>query len=277
MADQLEQQIERTLDQVSAGAVVPMPLASNGPIVLFGAGRGGLIALAGLRRLGVEPAAWADNDRLQGTVEGLPCSRRPMPRRNSADRPPLLSRSTPSGRAPASDGHGASRDRFHSRLSAVSRHVSPARVPRSARQTSPGPAGHPAGQPRFGRTRRREPSTWLRSAIERCSMRPCPPAHPGPIYFPEDLFKLIADEVFVDCGAFDGDTLCAFLARSSNTFRQIECSSPMHRISSPPRAVCRRTSKRTAGEGRSRKRSRRLPERDRAIRGDWNGRLPGNR
>ncbi|MFA5042735.1 MAG: FkbM family methyltransferase [Kiritimatiellia bacterium] len=32
-------------------------------------------------------------------------------------------------------------------------------------------------------------------------------------YFPDDLFSLSADEVFVDCGAYDGDSLRAFFER----------------------------------------------------------------
>ena len=38
------------------------------------------------------------------------------------------------------------------------------------------------------------------------------------IYFPPDLVRLRADEVFVDCGAFDGDTLRQFLAASNGRF-----------------------------------------------------------
>src|ERR1700693_6159359 len=74
MAEQLEQQVERALDLVNSGPAVAKPIQSNGPLVLFGAGRLGLIALKGLRPVGIEPAAWADNNpRLHGTVvEGLP-------------------------------------------------------------------------------------------------------------------------------------------------------------------------------------------------------------
>ena len=39
-------------------------------------------------------------------------------------------------------------------------------------------------------------------------------------YFPRDLANLSDDEVFVDCGAFDGDTLRAFLERCGGRFRQ---------------------------------------------------------
>lgn len=38
------------------------------------------------------------------------------------------------------------------------------------------------------------------------------------IYFPPDLVKLRSDELFVDCGAFDGDTLRQFVAESKGSF-----------------------------------------------------------
>ena len=34
-------------------------------------------------------------------------------------------------------------------------------------------------------------------------------------YFPDDIFNIKDDEVFVDCGAFDGDTLQSFLSKQS--------------------------------------------------------------
>ncbi len=34
-----------------------------------------------------------------------------------------------------------------------------------------------------------------------------------PIYFPQDICPLIENEVFVDCGAYDGDTIELFLAQ----------------------------------------------------------------
>lgn len=43
---------------------------------------------------------------------------------------------------------------------------------------------------------------------------------PGPIYFQDDLFKLGKDEVFVDCGAFDGDSLDLFLEAVQNSFER---------------------------------------------------------
>ncbi len=47
-----------------------------------------------------------------------------------------------------------------------------------------------------------------------------------PAYFPADLFRLHADECFVDCGAFDGDTIREFLSQSENVFRHIVAFEP---------------------------------------------------
>jgi FkbM family methyltransferase len=40
-----------------------------------------------------------------------------------------------------------------------------------------------------------------------------PPAAEHPIYFPPELFALRQDELFVDCGGYDGDTLRSFLGQ----------------------------------------------------------------
>jgi hypothetical protein len=48
-----------------------------------------------------------------------------------------------------------------------------------------------------------------------------PPLPMGQIYFPLDLISLSSEEVFVDCGAFDGDSVRNFIQRQRSTFRQI--------------------------------------------------------
>ena len=48
---------------------------------------------------------------------------------------------------------------------------------------------------------------------------PAPVAHI--IYFPSDLCSLTKDEVFVDCGAFDGDSIRLFLDESHADFKRI--------------------------------------------------------
>jgi FkbM family methyltransferase len=42
------------------------------------------------------------------------------------------------------------------------------------------------------------------------------------IYFPDDLFRIGANESFVDCGAFDGDTLRRFLVHCDGSFVRID-------------------------------------------------------
>jgi len=45
-------------------------------------------------------------------------------------------------------------------------------------------------------------------------------------YFPSDIFNLGEDEVFVDCGAFGGDSIREFLARTGGNFKQIVAIEP---------------------------------------------------
>jgi len=52
-----------------------------------------------------------------------------------------------------------------------------------------------------------------------------PPA-PEPAYFPRHVLRLAADECFVDCGAFDGDTIREFVKQSGGNFRKIVAFEP---------------------------------------------------
>lgn len=45
-------------------------------------------------------------------------------------------------------------------------------------------------------------------------------------YFPDDIYTFSHDEVLVDCGAFDGDTVRRFLAKRGNSFRKIHACEP---------------------------------------------------
>jgi FkbM family methyltransferase len=53
-----------------------------------------------------------------------------------------------------------------------------------------------------------------------------PPAAESTQYFAHDCFQLVGSEVFVDCGAFDGDTLKAFLEESRGRFERVLCVEP---------------------------------------------------
>jgi FkbM family methyltransferase len=56
-----------------------------------------------------------------------------------------------------------------------------------------------------------------------CLPRPLPPQQ---MYFPEHLFQLSDKEVFVDCGAYDGDSLHSFLDRVEGHFGKIYAFEP---------------------------------------------------
>ena len=45
-------------------------------------------------------------------------------------------------------------------------------------------------------------------------------------YFPDDIFSLNRHEVFADCGAFDGDSIEAFVRRQGGSFNQIVALEP---------------------------------------------------
>jgi FkbM family methyltransferase len=49
---------------------------------------------------------------------------------------------------------------------------------------------------------------------------------PGVQYFPDDLFQLGRNEVFIDCGAYDGDTISEFRRATSDHFDQIVAFEP---------------------------------------------------
>ena len=46
------------------------------------------------------------------------------------------------------------------------------------------------------------------------------------MYFPDDLWKTIPDEHFVDCGAFNGDTIMVFLEKKDFQFRAVTAYDP---------------------------------------------------
>ncbi len=52
------------------------------------------------------------------------------------------------------------------------------------------------------------------------------PHSPEEMYFPPDLVSLLPEETFVDCGAFNGDTIRAYLAKSALRFRHIYAFEP---------------------------------------------------
>jgi FkbM family methyltransferase len=56
-----------------------------------------------------------------------------------------------------------------------------------------------------------------------CLSRPLPGAE---MHFAPDLVEPLPDEVFVDCGAFDGDSVCDFVARRGGAFSRLYALEP---------------------------------------------------
>jgi FkbM family methyltransferase len=202
-------------------------------LVLFGAGGLGRKTLAGLRSLGISPLAFADNNqRLWGTrVEGLEVL------------PPMEVAAAQGRHASfvitiwgAYSTHRMSTSR--SQLEALGcRHVTHFGHLYWKHPETFLPyycLDHPRQVLLCSAAVRKayalladEPSRWefvkqlrFRLFLDFDSLV----AAPGEEYFPDDLFDLRADEVFIDCGAFDGDTIQMLRERSA--FKQVIALEP---------------------------------------------------
>ena len=205
-------------------------------IVLFGAGGLGRRVLAGLRGYGIEPLAFCDNNqRLWGAaVDGL-----------SVLSPQDAVRSFGDSASFVVTVWGAlGKDRMRDRLAQL-------RVLGclSALPFLPLAWRYPAGVlPHYGADLPRhvhEAADDVRAAFDLWSDDASraeyvaqvrwrllgdfdaltPPAD-QPIYFPRDLCDLGSDEVFVDCGAFDGDTVRLFAREADAKFKKIFAFEP---------------------------------------------------
>jgi len=68
---------------------------------------------------------------------------------------------------------------------------------------------------------RREFVAQLRALLSPDGFEGLPGGSPNPMYFEDAVCSPRDDEVFVDCGAYDGDTLRTFLSLRGNRFRRI--------------------------------------------------------
>ena len=195
-------------------------------VVVFGAGHLGRLAVSGLRAAGIEPLAFCDN--------------KPKLWDTRVDHTPVLSPAVLAGR-------------YKNSATFVTAIYNPSAIRNQLRELGcarivPYPAlfwKHWRSMP--GEDRLELPHRILARAGEmaagyellsdqrsraefcaqirwRCLLEydSLPPHdEPGATYFPPDLFRLQPGEVFVDCGAFDGDTLRPFLRLTEGRFRRI--------------------------------------------------------
>jgi FkbM family methyltransferase len=191
------------------------------PLVLHGAGNVGRLVLRHLRDRGVEPEAFADADpaRQGGTCEGLPVlAPAQAAARWGGDGLFLVTiinrehsylavaqayqRLGVARMAPAAAYFWAHPDDFlpYFALSAPEEVLADREAVLEAWSTLDDPASRAA---LLGYLR------W-RLHLDYVAL---PPACPGEVYFPADLPAPRGSQCFVDCGAYDGDTLRQFLAR----------------------------------------------------------------
>lgn len=205
-------------------------------LVIFGAGGLGRKVLTGLRRTGVEPLAMADNNsRLWGTaIEGIPVfSPQEAAQRfgesaafiisiwsEGADRRiPLLRRqlSALGCRTILSFVHLFRKhpDLFlpHCRIDLPAKALAAAGDIRKAFDL----LADDASQAEYLTQLR-----WMLST----DFGELPPGSPHDSYFPAALITADRNEVFVDCGAFDGDTTRSFLMRRGDAFSRIFAIEP---------------------------------------------------
>jgi len=204
-------------------------------LVLFGAGGFGRRTLAGLRSLGIEPLAFADNNRaLWGSsVHGVPAMSPADAARTFGDNAAFV----------LTIWNGQAKDRMADRVRQLQelgcQRVIPAgmlfwKYPDAFLPYYPLDRPHKLLQ--HADEVRRAFALWSDDASRREYVaqiafrlrlnydglgRPGPEEH----YFP-DLFRLLPDEVLVDCGAFDGDTIAAFVRQQGERFSRILAFEP---------------------------------------------------
>ncbi len=205
-------------------------------IVLFGAGRVGRKTLAGLRSVGVEPIAFVDNDaRLWNTpVEGVKVFSPEEAARRYGDQATFV----------ISIWRGEATDRMAEREAQLRslgcRYVVPfpplfwkhaeaflphyaVDLPHLVHQQANDV--HRAGRLLSDDASRSEYLSQLRfRLLGEFDALYSPAQHT--MYFPLDLCPLTDHEVFVDCGAYDGDSIRSFLDLAKKSFQKIYSFEP---------------------------------------------------
>ncbi len=257
LVDQLEAILNRDVTEIVRARQQELRVRTSRlgeSFVLFGAGRLGRVAAAGLRKAGVEPIAFADNNPAlwNGEVDGLHV----LPPQEAVTRlshraifvvtvytsQPVWDQLLHFGVQPISFAElGWNYPKTllpHGNIEIPHAIFSQADDVRSAVAT---------WEDDLSRHEYLGQLAW-HTSLDRSVLPPHLPQNE--IYFPDDLVQMTPDEVFVDCGAFDGDTIQAFVDRSAASFREIVAIEPdpanvtalRQRVASMPEGVGRRVS-----------------------------------
>jgi FkbM family methyltransferase len=275
-AEEVEQQLELLLAE-SADAARQRETetfgnlggSESGQIVLFGAGNLGRRTLAGLRKVGIEPACFVDNNegRWGQNIEGLSVLSPQEGARRYGEHATFV----------VTIWGALGADRMNSRIASLRQMGCKTVVPFVSLYWKYSDIFLPhytIDQPhkvllQCGQVReafylmanpqsRREYIEQLRFRLFgdfSCLRGPVQ----GAIYFQDDLFRLEKNEIFVDCGAFDGDTISLFLEKTARSFERIIAFEPdptnfqqlTERVSAMPSEVFERISLIEAATGES--------------------------
>jgi FkbM family methyltransferase len=199
-------------------------------IVIAGAGQLGRFVLPGVHGAGLKPLAYCDNNSsLWGTqIEGIPVMSPAAAVERYGDRACFLTAIyNPSAITRQLRELGCTRivpyPAFFWKFSAV---LSDERLDLPNRILQQIDGMRPAYGLLADDSSRREFCAQLRWRClldYDCLPRPEPSKE---MYFPRELFRLSPDEVFVDCGAFDGDSLGAFVEKTDGLFQHIYAIEP---------------------------------------------------
>jgi FkbM family methyltransferase len=230
----LEELLAESPADAAQRAADSFSLAAGDALALYGAGTLGRTALAGLRAAGVEPVAFADDtpEKRGRTLDGLPV----MPPAEIAERygaravfavTILNPRLSFLGAKRRLEAHGAGRVvsflslawKYPARLLPHYQYELPQDLLAEARGV------REAFDVWADDESRRQFVAHLRFRLR--ADYGALPARSRDIYFPADVpLALGADATFVDCGAYDGDTLREFLRHVGGRFRAVHAFEP---------------------------------------------------
>lgn len=192
-------------------------------LILFGTGQLGRIALGRLREIGKAPVAFADNNRaLNGkTLGGIPIL---LPSEALAQFPGSLVVVTVYTNAPvfaqlrALCAETISFGELAWCYPGVFLPWQGLELPHKiAAQADAVRAAYALWKDEESRREYVGQIAW-RQSLDSSKLPPHSPVEET--YFAPDLFEFLNDEVFIDCGAFDGDTICAFLRLRGGAFQK---------------------------------------------------------
>ncbi len=236
MPNALEVQLSESIEAAQERAAAAFERATDGrPLVLFGAGRLGRRTLKGARAVGLEPLAFCDNNAaLWGReIDGLQVLSQPQAAVKFGESAAFVI--TIWGGSPTERMVDRERQLREAGCGTVLHWGLlywryPALFPLYAADAAQ-LVLEQREQVRAGaelwsdEASRREYLAQVRWRLH-FDFGGLPDPVAGPIYFRDELRPPMSDEVFVDCGAYDGDTVRAFLKHSAGHFKKIYAFEP---------------------------------------------------